>query len=98
MDPWFVANARELRLAEPIISTDIISPWIAAQTLSASGFEQTGKLVPFRQVFGQAIDGAERSEALSALEKSDYVVLTTAPKTGDYPFYEKIRQYWDALK
>jgi hypothetical protein len=98
LDRWLVANALEHRLSNPAISADIISGWFAAQTITASAFEQTGKLMPFRQLLGNTIFGVERAEALSQLANSDYVVLTTTPKVGVYPFYEKIRKYWNDLK
>ncbi len=98
LDRWFAENARESGLSNPTISADIVSEWFAAQAITASAFEQTGKLVPFRQLLGGTIFGVERAEALSELANSDYVVLTTMPKVGVYPFYEKVRQYWDDLK
>jgi len=98
LDRWFAENARESGLSNPTISADIVSEWFAAQAITASAFEQTGKLVPFRQLLGGTIFGVERAEALSELEQSDYVVLTTMPKVGVYPFYEKIRKYADDLK
>jgi hypothetical protein len=95
---WFVESARATGLSSPIISSDTVSQWFNAVAITASGFEQTGKLVPFRQLLGGNIAGVERAEALSELEQSDYIVLTTTPKVGIYPFYEKIRKYWDDLK
>jgi hypothetical protein len=42
--------------------------------------------------------GVDLLEALSLLAKSDFLVLTTSPKKGVYPFYEHIAQYWADLK
>jgi hypothetical protein len=98
LDRWLAENARKSGLSNPTISADIISEWFVAQTITASAFEQTGKLVLFQQLLGDNIAGVERSEALSRLANSDYVVLTTMQKRGIYPFYEKIRKYWNDLK
>jgi hypothetical protein len=98
LDRWLAGNARKSGLSNPTISVDIVSQWLTAQTITASAFEQTGKLVPFRQLLGGTIFGVERAEALPELANSDYVVLTTVPKVGVYPFYEKIRKYLDDLK
>jgi hypothetical protein len=66
----------------------------------ASGYEQTRELLNFQPGLGNGseIMGVDRSQALSYLAKSDFVVLTTLPKTGLYPFYEKISTYWNDLK
>ncbi len=96
LDRWLAENARKSGLSNPTISADIVSQWVTA--ITASAFEQTGKLVPFRQLLGRNIFGVERAEALSELANSDYVILTTVPKVGVYPFYEKIQKYWDDLK
>jgi hypothetical protein len=98
LDRWLAETARKSGLSNPTISADIVSQWLTAQTITASAFEQTGKLVPFRQLLGRTIFGVERDEALSELANSDYVVLTTVPKVGVYPFYEKIQKYWNDLK
>ena len=98
LDRWLAETACKSGLSNPTISADIVSQWLTAQTITASAFEQTGKLVPFRQLLGRTIFGVERAEALSELANSDYVVLTTVPKVGAYPFYEKIQKYWNDLK
>ncbi len=98
LNRWFVTDASDHRILQPVLSTDLVSPWFMADLITASGFEQTGKLVPFRQSLGGTIAGVERDQALADLEQSDYVILTTAPKIGVYPFYDKIRKYWDDLK
>lgn len=96
LDRWLAENARKSGLSNPTISADIVSPWLVA--ITASAFEQTGRLVQFRQLLGGNIFGMERAEALSELANSDYFVLTTRPKVGVYPFYQKIQKYWDDLK
>jgi hypothetical protein len=98
LDRWLAENAHKNGLSNPTISADIISEWLVAPTITASAFEQTGKLVLFRQLLGDNVAGVERSEALSRLANSNYVVLTTMQKRGIYPFYEKIRKYWNDLK
>ena len=44
------------------------------------------------------IMGVSRQEALSLLTKSDFLILTTQEKTGIYPFYQSLAQYWNDLK
>jgi hypothetical protein len=49
-------------------------------------------------MLGNGVLGVDRAEAMSLLKQSDFVILTTLPKTGVYPFYRHIAEYWDDLK
>jgi len=69
-----------------------------AGTITTSGFESSGELIEFQQTALTGIMGVDRAEALAALAHSDFVVLTDLPKTGVYPFYERISKYWNDLK
>jgi hypothetical protein len=95
---WLVNYASEQDWHHPKISFDLISDWLNAETITTSGYEQLGKFIEFRTMFGNDIMGLEAPEALSLLEKSDFLLLTDAPKTGPYPFYEHLAQYWNDLK
>jgi hypothetical protein len=96
LDCWFAEHARNNGLSNATLSADVVSQWLPA--ITASAFEQTGRLVTFRQLLGGNIFGVDRAEALSELAQSDYVVLTTVPKVGLYPFYQKVQGYWNDLK
>jgi len=100
LDRWLVDYANEHNWRSPIISFDMISGWFLAEAITASGYEQTGELVNFRPGFGNAgeLMGIERSPALTLLAQSDFVLLSTMPKTGLYPFYQKVSEYWYDLK
>src|SRR5258708_29626923 len=49
-------------------------------------------------MLGAGLMGVEQSEAVSLLKNSDFLILTTQPKTGLFPFYQQIARYWDDLK
>jgi hypothetical protein len=98
LDKWLVEYASEQGWTQPGISFDVISGWFNATAITASGFEQSNKLVTFHPMLGAGLMGVEQSEALSLLKNSDFLILTTQPKQGLFPFYEKIARYWDELK
>jgi hypothetical protein len=81
LDKWLVGYASDHHWSDPTISFDVLSPWLNAGGISASGFEQSGKLIVFHPALGDGIVRIERSEALSRLAKSDFLILTTQPKT-----------------
>jgi hypothetical protein len=99
LDRWFVAYATEHNWRDPVISFDVISAWFTGDAITASGYEQTRELVNFQPGLGATgIMGEDRQRALSLLARSDFVVLTTLPKAGLYPFYQKISEFWQDLK
>ena len=98
LDKWLVEYASEQGWTQPGISFDVISGWFNATAITASGFEQTKKLVTFHPLLGAGLMGVEQPEALSLLKNSDFLILTTQPKQGQFPFYQKIARYWDDLK
>jgi hypothetical protein len=99
LDKWLVQYAVEQHWTSPSISIDLISGLLHAGAITASGFEQTGELVEFRTMLGgTTILGVDRQEALSRLADSDFVILTTLQKSGVYPFYQRIAEYWSDLK
>jgi hypothetical protein len=98
LDKWLASYARKHAWPYPAISSDVISAWFFPPALTASGYEQTRQLLEFRGLFGQSILGVEPAEALSLLAKSDFLILTTLPKVGVYPFYQHIALYWNDLK
>jgi hypothetical protein len=69
----------------------VTSSWFFSYGIVASGFEQTREFIDFRPGLanGSDIMGVDRSQALSLLAKSDFVILTTLPKEGIYPFFQK---------
>ena len=98
LDKWLVNYAADHRLRTPAISFDVISGSLNSGAITATGFEQLGELIEFHPLLGGGIMAVDRSEALSQLENSDFVILTTQPKAGVFPFYEHIAQYWGDLK
>jgi hypothetical protein len=82
---------------DPNISFDIISGDLSAGTITVTGYERLHQLIGFRPLLGDTIMGVDRAEALSRLAQSDFVIFTDSPKTGVYPFYEKIGRYWNDL-
>jgi hypothetical protein len=98
LDKWLVLYASEHDWRTPRISFDVISGLLNSGAITTTGFEQTGKLVEFRPLLGNSIMGIEKPEALSLLANSDFLILTTLPKTGVYPFHQHIAQYWNDLR
>ena len=49
-------------------------------------------------MLGSTIMGVDRQDALSLLANSDFVILTSLQKTGVFPFYHHIAEYWEDLK
>ena len=81
---------------------DVISPWFHTEAITAAGYEQSRRFVEFRPMIGVGglggIMGVDKPEALRLLAMSDFVILTSLPKTGVYPFYERVARYWGDLK
>jgi hypothetical protein len=98
LDKWLAEYAEKHGWSNPAISADVISAWFFPHAITASGYEQTLQLLQFRGMFGQGIMGVGREEALSMLAASDFLILTTLPKAGVYPFYQGVAQYWNDLK
>ncbi len=98
LDNWLVGYAADRGWKDPKISFDTISGDFFAPAITATGYERSHRLIDFHTLLGGNIMGVDRTEALSYLAQSDFVVLTNAPKRGVYPFYERISQYWDLLK
>jgi hypothetical protein len=100
LDRWLVDYANRHNWRSPEISFDVISGWFLAEAITASGYEQTGEFVNFRGGLGNGAEimGVDHSQASSLLARSDFVILTTLPKTGIYPFYKKVSEYWSDLK
>jgi hypothetical protein len=82
LDDWLVEYARNHRWISPAISFDVLSPWLNAGGITATGYEHLGQLVGFQVKLGNGIMGVDRSEALSLLADSDFLILTTASQTG----------------
>jgi hypothetical protein len=98
LDKWLVEYANQRRWSNPAFSVDVISGWFAANGISDTSFERSHHFVGFRPLLGSGIMEVEQKEALSQLKSSDFVILTTLPKTGVYPFYHQPPQYWTELK
>jgi hypothetical protein len=98
LNKWFVEYSAQQGWQKPRISCDVILEWFNFHTIAASGFEESHQLIEFQPLFGNSLMGVDRSAALSMLAASDFVILTTLPKTGVYPFYELVSQYWGDLK
>jgi hypothetical protein len=98
LNKWLVNFASDQQWQAPAISFDVISGWLNSGTITTAGFEQLGELVEFHPLLGDGIMGVDRAEALYRLENSDFVVLTTLPKAGVYPFFERVAHYWEDLK
>ncbi len=95
---WLVEYANQQNWRTPKISFDVISGWFNVGVTTVVGYEQTRKLIEFQPVLGRDIGAVDKTEALSCLAASDFVVLTTMPKKGVYPFHQQISQYWSDLK
>jgi len=98
LDGWLVNYAVEQGWSRPKISFDLISDQLNTTIITASGYEQLHKFVEFSPMLGNGIMGVEKSEALSLLENSDFIILTDAQKEGPYPFYNRVARYWGDLK
>ncbi len=82
---------------DPKISIDVISGDLNGGTITITGYERLHELINFHPLLAGDIVAAGRSEAISYLAQSDFVILTNLPKSGVDPFYEGISQYWDDL-
>jgi hypothetical protein len=95
---WLLNYAREYHWKNPTISLDLISGRLNYATITAMGFEKTGQFVDFRGLLSTSIFGIPREQALKLLEQSDFVILTSPPQPGNYPFTQAIAAYWPELK
>ena len=89
--------ADENQWSKPRISVDRIHPWFADAAISDVIFEQTGRLMMFRTELSNRIRAFSREEMLTRLGVSDFVVLTTSPKPGLYPFNDSLLANQDEL-
>ena len=90
--------ASEYGWSSPGVSYDAITGWLNTGSPAISAFEGSRNLIEFHPMLGGGILGVGREEAISLLEQSDFVILTTLPKVGTYPFYKRISEYWNDLK
>jgi hypothetical protein len=90
--------ASENGWGSPGVSYDVITGWLNAGSPTISAFEGSRNLIEFHPVLGNGILGVDRDQAISFLKQSDFVILTTLPKVGIYPFYKRISEYWGDLK
>jgi len=91
--------AKEYGWSSPWISYDVISGWFNAGSPTITAFEKSRDLIEFHPMLGNGIMGVSRKEAVSLLENSDFLILTTLPKGGGtLPFDRRIAEYWDDLK
>jgi hypothetical protein len=81
LDRWMVDYASEHHWSNPAISFDVLSPWLNAGGFSATGFEQSHKLIVFRPLLGDGIVKVEQSNAMALLANSDFFILTSEPTT-----------------
>ena len=98
LDKSLVDLASKYGWSHPGVSYDVITGWLNAGPPTISAFEQSRDLIEFQPMIGNGVLGVNRAEAMSLLKRSDFVILTTLPKTGIYPFYRHIAEYWDDLK
>jgi hypothetical protein len=98
LDKCLVNLANQNGWSSPGISYDVITGWLNAGPPTISAFEQSRDVIGFHPMLANGIMGVGREEALSLLKKSDFVILTTLPKVGGYPFYQHIAEYWQDLK
>jgi hypothetical protein len=98
LDKWLVDYASKQGWHYPRISFDVISGWLNSYAICSSGYEQTRQIVEFQSMLGSGLMEVERTQALSLLGNSHFVILTTQQKTGVYPFYRGIERYWTDLK
>jgi hypothetical protein len=98
LDQCLVDLADQHGWISPGVSYDVITGWLNAGSPTISAFEQSRDLIAFHPMLANGIMGVDREEALSLLKKSDFVILTTLPKVGTYPFYHHIAEYWEDLK
>lgn len=98
LDQWLVEYADQRKWRSPKISFDLISDWFNVGVITVKGYEQTRKLIEFQPLLGRDIVAIDKGEALACLAASDFVVLTTMPRRGVYPFDQQISHYWGDLK
>jgi hypothetical protein len=98
VNEWIFDYAQEHHWKNPTISFDTLEKELNSGTISAIGYEQSQAINSFQPLLGNGVMGVDLPEALSLLAKSDFLVLTSSPKKGVYPFYEHIAQYWEDLK
>jgi hypothetical protein len=81
LDKWIIDYASQHHWSNPAISFDVLSPWLNAGAFSATGFEQSHKLVVFRPLLGEGIVKVDRSDALALVSNSDFLILTSEPNS-----------------
>jgi hypothetical protein len=98
LDKALVDLASKYGWSHPGVSYDVITGWLNAGPPTISAFEQSRNLIEFQPMIGNGVLGVDRAEAMLLLKQSDFLILTTLPKAGIYPFYRHIAEYWDDLK
>jgi hypothetical protein len=98
LEKWLIDYASQRGWRDPFISYDLISDRLNSGVLNVSALEQSREPVVFHTLLGANMMEVGRSEALSLLKASDFLILTTLQKSGGFPFDRDIAQYWDNLK
>jgi hypothetical protein len=93
MGEWMTRFSVDQHWQQPRVSFDLISSDLNTGAFSCIGYERTGRLVKFTPLLGHGIFKITREEAMADIAGSDFVILTTTPKVGPYPFYEGLREY-----
>jgi len=84
---WLCQDALERHLKSPRLFFDTISN---PSEFTAFGYERTGVFTRFQEALDAGIFAFDAAKAMAALPLSDYVILTSGPKTGVYPFFESM--------
>jgi hypothetical protein len=95
---WLTAYAVDRKLVSPSLSTDITSSRISGPAFTAGGFEMDRTLVSWNQLLGGDILAVDRTKVMESLASSDVVILTSIPKTDEFPFHVALKPYWPELK
>jgi hypothetical protein len=87
---WLFDDSRDRQIVSPKIFFDTVIDRLNPAVFETFGYEKTRSLVVFQTSFGDSIFGFDPAQPMAALPVSDYVILTTGPKSLVYPFFESM--------
>lgn len=91
-------EAERRKIKEPRVFFDGISVLFNTGTLTAFGYEQTGLLTRFQPSLGPTLFAIQKKDAWTALDNSDFAVLSGTIRNHPYPFYASMLPLWKDLR
>lgn len=95
---WAHRFSKRMNWEHPVLSVDQVSDSLYAPAFQVAIYEKTGEFMDFRGGLGYEIFGVSEYDAIRALEKSDFVFLTSSAIASPYPFYQSMNQLRPILR